>query len=121
MNAQHATPEQWNKLIRAIEYHESKGNAHARSRNGTYVGVLQISTVCVNAANKIVGHKKYTYNDRLSCEKSYEIFNVIQNKYNPKHDICLAVRLWGAGIVALKNKNVGMRAYREIMDIYNKL
>ncbi len=121
MNAQHATPEQWNKLIRAIEYHESKGNEHARSKNGTYAGVLQISTLCVDGANKIVGHKKYTYNDRLSREKSYEIFNVIQNKYNPKHDMCLAVRLWGAGIVALKNKNVGMKAYKEIMDIYNKL
>lgn len=118
--AQKATPEQWNNLIYCIEEHESNHKENAKSPNGLYWGPLQIAKVCVDGCNKIIGHKHFTYADRLSREKSYEMFNVVQNKYNPSHDMCLAVRLWAAGLVALKNPRVGMKQYHEVMSIYRK-
>ena len=118
--AQKATPEQWKNLIYCIEKHESNHKEKAKSPNGLYWGPLQIAKVCVDGCNKIVGYKKFTYADRLNREKSYEMFNVFQDKYNPSHDMCLAVRLWSAGLVALKNPKAGMKQYREVMSIYQK-
>lgn len=118
--AQKATAEQWNNLIYCIEEHESNHKENVKSPNGLYWGPLQIAKVCVDGCNKIIGHKHFTYADRLNREKSYEMFNIVQDKYNPDHDMCLAVRLWAAGLVALKNKNAGMKQYREVMVIYRK-
>lgn len=118
MQGQKACDSEWNDLIWSIAQHESKQNPNAR--NGQYVGYLQISPTLVNECNKIAGHKKFSYSDRLSREKSIEMFNTIQGRYNPQRDMNLAVRIWAAGLVALKNKSVGQRAYREIMAIYNR-
>ena len=63
----------------------------------------------VKECNKIVGSNKYTLNDRLNRQKSHEMFNIIQNKYNPHHDIELACRLWAVGLVALNNPNKGKK------------
>jgi len=111
----------WEKLIWAIEQHESKHIETVKSSNGKYWGCLQISEVLVRECNKIVGHNKYTYADRLNRKKSHEIFNIIQNRYNPKHDFCLAVRLWAVGLSALRNSRAGMQTYHKVMAIYNKL
>ena len=118
MNAQKASDSEWNDLIWSVSQHESKQNPNAR--NGQYVGYLQISPTLVNECNKIAGRKKFSYSDRLNREKSIEMFNTIQGRYNPQRDMNLAVRIWAAGLVALKNKSVGQRAYREIMAIYNR-
>ena len=118
MQAQKASDSEWNDLIWSIAQHESKQNANAR--NGQYLGILQISPVLVNECNKIAGYRKFTNADRASREKSIEMFNTIQGRYNPHRDMNLAVRLWGAGLVALRNPNVGQRAYREVMAIYNQ-
>ena len=116
--AQKASDSEWNDLIWSIAQHESKQNANAR--NGQYLGILQISPVLVNECNKIAGYRKFTNADRASREKSIEMFNTIQGRYNPQRDMNLAVRIWGAGLVALKNKNAGQRAYREVMAIYHR-
>ncbi|MGM9687240.1 MAG: hypothetical protein ACI3YI_13615 [Bacteroidaceae bacterium] len=118
MNARKASDSEWNDLIWSIAQHESKQNPNAR--NGQYVGYLQISPTLVNECNKIAGRKKFSNADRLSREKSIEMFNTIQGRYNPQHDMNLAVRIWAAGLVALKNHSAGQRAYREIMVIYNR-
>ncbi len=110
----------WNDLIEALAENESGYNPSAVSRDKKYVGYLQMSTGCVDGCNKILGKKVYTYNDRLSREKSIEMFNIIQSYYNKNRDMCLAIRLWGAGEKALKNPNIGQRAYQEVMAIYRK-
>lgn len=118
MDAQKASDSEWNDLIWAIAQHESKQNPHAR--NGQYLGILQISPVLVSECNKIVGYRKFSNADRANREKSIEMFNTIQGRYNPQRDMNLAVRLWAVGLSALKNPNAGQRAYREIMVIYNR-
>lgn len=120
MFAQKASETEWKNLIYSIEEHESNHIVTAKSSNGLYWGPLQIAKICVDECNKIIGHKHFTYADRLNREKSYEMFNIMQDRYNPGHDMCLAVRLWSAGLIALKNKNAGMKQYREVMAIYRK-
>ena len=90
----------WEPVIEAIIWHESKGNPHATS--GIYAGVLQISPVLVRECNNILKRrgitKQFSLNDRYSVEKSKEMFRLIMSKYNPENDIDKACRLWAGGI-----------------------
>ena len=94
------TDDEWNMLIKAISAVESGHNQKAV--NGQYVGILQIGRGCVMECNKIVGHQKYTYNDRYNPEKSIEMFQLIQGKYNPDRDLEKAARIWNGGPGSLK-------------------
>ena len=89
----------WNSMIQAICYVESKNNE--KVSNGGCAGILQISMICVKQANLIMQKKKkkkrYTSRDRYCKTKSIEIFNVIQDYFNPKHNIERAIRLWNGG------------------------
>jgi hypothetical protein len=71
----------------------------------------------------------YSYSQRATATEwknliyaieEHEMFNIIQNKYNPHHDIELACRLWAVGLVALNNPNKGKKSYREFMAIYER-
>lgn len=110
------TEKEWNTLIRAMIQCESKGNPKAK--NGPYVGVLQISKICVRGVNQI-GVKKFSYNDRLSREKSIEMFNIFNDKYNPDHDIEKAIRMWSGGVrysVKRTQKN-----YNKVIAVYKRM
>jgi len=89
----------WNPVIDAIIWHESKGQAHAV--NGPYVGVMQIAPILVRECNNILKargeSRRFTLNDRKSPEKSKEMFIVIMSKYNPENDIDKACRIWHGG------------------------
>lgn len=89
----------WNPVMDAIIWHESKGVATAR--HGQFVGVLQIHPVLVNGVNKILAARgdstRFTLNDRLSPEKSKQMFVIIQQHYNPECDVDKAIRIWAAG------------------------
>ncbi len=93
------TKNRWDNLIKAISVVESKENP--RAVNGKHVGILQISPVVVKECNRINKLKKkqkqYQYNDRYSKEKSIEMFWIIQDFYNPSHNIEKAIRLWNGG------------------------
>lgn len=93
------TKNRWDNLIKAISVVESKENPRAVS--GKHVGILQISPVVVKECNRINKLKKkqkqYRYNDRYSKEKSIEMFWIIQDFYNPSHNIEKAIRLWNGG------------------------
>lgn len=78
----------------AFAYVESRYHCDAVSANGLYVGLLQISKICVDECNRILKEDVYTYDDRYDCEKSREMFNVIQNHHNKNLDIDRAVDLW---------------------------
>lgn len=93
------TENRWDNLIKAISAVESKGNPKAVS--GKHVGILQISPIVVEDCNRINKLKKnknrFTYGDRYSVKKSIEMFNIIQDFYNPSHDREKAMRLWNGG------------------------
>lgn len=87
----------WDAVLNAISEIESKGIPDVVSKNGKYVGILQISTVLVDECNRLVGEKRFTYDHRLDVEKSYEMFFIIQRHYNKENDIEKAIRLWNGG------------------------
>ena len=49
----------WGPVMRAIEQVESDGRANAVSKNGKWVGCLQISEILVRQCNQILGKKKF--------------------------------------------------------------
>jgi hypothetical protein len=85
----------WNAFINALIHIESKGKWDAVGTSND-VGVLQITPICVEQANIYVGYDKYSLDDRLDSLKSVEIFNVIQNKMNPTHDLHFALKIWNS-------------------------
>ena len=110
------TEREWNTLIRALIYCESKGNPKAK--NGPYVGVLQMSPICVRGINQI-GVKKFSYNDRKSHEKSIEMFNIFMDRYNPTHDIEKAIRMWSGGVRYSVKKT--QKNYNKVIGVYNRM
>ena len=90
----------WNKVIDAIAIVESNNNPRAVGGGGS-VGLLQITPVLVKDCNKILAKqnksKRYSLSDRLNPEKSKEMFILIQEYYNPSHNIEKAIRLWNGG------------------------
>lgn len=87
----------WTQLINAIAKVESEYNPKAVSKNGKYVGYLQISKIIVDDCNRILGKNVYCYKHRYDKAKSIEMFIIIQRHYNSEKDIEKAIRLWNGG------------------------
>ena len=89
----------WSKVINAIVKVESRGNASAKSKD--CVGILQIRPILVAVCTEYLpmkGKKKrYTLADRLSPQKSKEMFILYQKRYNPTNNVEKAIRLWNGG------------------------
>ena len=100
----------YSELIEAIIAVESEGNVKAVSANGQCCGVLQITPILVKEVNNIVGHEKYSLQDRFDKEKSIEMFYIMQHAHNPSHDMRKAVGLW----------NRSQWYYKKVMSYYNK-
>ena len=100
INASYSQSFNWTKVINAIAMVESNNNPRAVGGGGS-VGLLQITPVLVRDCNKILAKqkssKRYTLSDRLNAEKSKEMFILIQEYYNPSHNIEKAIRLWNGG------------------------
>ena len=90
----------WTKVINAIARVESNNNPRAMGGGGS-VGLLQITPILVRDCNKILAKqnstKRYTLADRYNPEKSKEMFVIIQEYYNPSHNVEKAIRLWNGG------------------------
>ena len=78
-------------MIFALIWQESKGNPEAKNDNS--LGVLQITPIYVKEANNIVGYVKYNLENRKSVEKSIEMFNIVNDFYNPERDLHLALKI----------------------------
>ena len=91
----------WTKVIYAISQVESKGNPKAFNKNGNCAGLLQITPVLVREANQILAQRKsktrFTMQDRFDPNKSKQMFILIQEKYNPTHNVEKAIRIWNGG------------------------
>ena len=95
-------------LYSSIVWVESKGNANAKSRDGS-VGIIQIKPVMVKEVNRICKikgiDKKFTLADRKNPNKSEEMFWIYQEFYNPdinrdslsKEDMEIMARKWNGG------------------------
>lgn len=118
-----AKAKDWTKVIDAIIQVESEGKANAVNKNGSCVGLLQITSICVKECNDILkarkSKKRYTLNDRYNEKKSKEMFTLIQEKYNPSNNVETAIRLWNGGIGGLKNKKRTDSYYKKVMKYYN--
>lgn len=89
----------WDLFIAAIIYVESNNNINAK--NGKCIGPMQISPILVKECNNILKTKKinkhFKLSDRKSISKSKEMFILIQEKYNPGHNLRKAAKIWNAG------------------------
>ncbi len=112
----------WGLVMDAIEQVESEGRSNAVSKNGLYVGCLQISKILVRQCNQILGYKKYTYQDRLDKEKSHEMFIVYQEYFNKEGNMEKAIRLWNSGdLNCMRRKSRTEGYYQRVMNKFNQL
>jgi len=98
---------EWNLFLQAIIWVESRGNEKAVGK-GDCVGILQLTKIYVNEANRLLGFKKYSYDDRFDSLKSIEMFTLIQYVYNPEKDINKAM--------FYHNKKAGIEYKNKILD-----
>lgn len=70
-------------LVLAIIEVESGGRLHAKGSKGE-LGVLQIRPIMVREANRILGKEQYQLEDRLSLDKSIEMFHVYSDYWCSK-------------------------------------
>lgn len=87
------------KLIKSIIEVESRGNQ--RARNHGCCGELQISRTAIRDANEYLrkkgSRKRFDFSDRFNREKSVEVFNIEQERYNKEHSLEKAIRIWNGG------------------------
>ena len=60
----------------------------------------------------LIGEDKYKLSDRYNRDSSIEIFNIVQNHYNPTHNIVKAIKL--------HNPNAGKWYYIRVIKELNK-
>ena len=111
----------WSKIMNAIIQVESRGNAKAHNANGDCIGILQITPILVKQCNIWLKNqkssKRYTLKDRYDVGKSKEMFIMIQEHYNPSHNVEKAIRLWNGGSNYSVKKTNGY--YKKVMKYYN--
>ena len=76
---------EYDKLILAIAFTESRWNPDAVGKNGD-LGFLQITPVYVREANRVSG-ANFKHEDAFSIDSSLAMFAAIQGHYNPSRDI----------------------------------
>ena len=74
------------KLLHALKMAESGCKSDAIGDNGKAVGILQLHKVYVDDANRIVGYKKYSYNDRYDVRKSEEMTRIVLTHYGKHYE-----------------------------------
>jgi hypothetical protein len=114
----------WNRLIESIIYVESRNDSTVIGEKKNAVGVLQITPVYVYEVNRILEKsdstgvcKHFNLSDRFSKCKSIEMFNIYQNKKNPKRKLRLAIKLHNPKSYDSYADSV-MQKYKELKHIY---
>ena len=80
----------WDKLILAMCLTESEFKADALGSQDD-AGILQLRPIYVAEVNRISG-TSFTHEDAFDIDKSLEMFSLMQQHYNPGHDIETALR-----------------------------
>lgn len=102
----------WEDFTKALIWVESKGDSKAVGSNND-VGVLQITPILLHDCNRILEMEIFKLEDRLDSLKSVEMFNIIQDHYNPQHDYHWALKLWNSG--------APLSYHRKVMDRFNQI
>ena len=76
---------------------ESNGQRDAIGDSGNSVGIAQISKICVDDVNRILGHDAYTYGDRLDPQKAFLMFQTYVLHYFPNGGPEQWARCWNGG------------------------
>ena len=82
---------EWQKLMLAIAFTESRFNPDAVGNAGDY-GCLQLTPIYVKEVNRITG-SEYRHEDAFDIEMSLQMFAAIQDEYNPQRDLETAIYL----------------------------
>jgi hypothetical protein len=105
----------WSKVINAIIQVESGGDVNAKS--GKSVGPMQITPILVAECNRILemrnSRKRYSLADRVSLNKSKEMFLLIQDAHNPDNNVEHAIRSWNGG--QRYSKKATEKYYKKVM------
>lgn len=80
---------EWDKLILAISYTESKFKTDAVGNSQDY-GCLQITPSYCAEVNRISG-ANFKHEDAFDIDSSLAMFDAMQSHYNPDHDIDMAI------------------------------
>ena len=83
---------EWEIFLLALIEVESGNNPNAIGKTNDG-GVLQITPIYVREANRIQSDKVFTLEDRFDIQKSLEMFNVMNDRYNKDRDIEKAIKL----------------------------
>ena len=90
-------------VVNSVVEIESNGNVYAVGDNGRSVGPMQIQKIAVRDVNRILGEKRFSYDDRFCSEKSAEMF-YIYTYYYTRYDrlgrqrtLQDIVRVWNGG------------------------
>ncbi len=106
-------PNDWELFKQALIEVESGGESSAvGSKND--LGVLQITPIYVEEVNRLTGWNRYAHSDALDPQKSLEMFEVMQGKYNPIRSLKKALILHNPNAM---NKHT--MSYYEYKVMYN--
>ena len=105
------------RLFNAISEHETMGGKYLIGDNGKAKGYAHIHKVMVDDVNRILGSKVYGYEDRMSRDKSFEMFVVFQGHYNPEFNIKNGCMMWNAG-ADMQPFEKASAYYEKVMKFY---
>lgn len=108
----------WETMKLAIIKTESEFNPFAVGTKGD-LGLFQITPIYVKEVNRILGEEAYIHEDAFCPEKAMEMFNIMQNHHNPKHDISKAITLHNP--TALPQYAIKVRKNMEWVRQYEQL
>ena len=108
-------------LWRAIVKVESGGNTRAWNKTTDAVGIAQIRKTVVDDCNRILGHKRFSYNDRWSRRASRRMFDIYLNYWARHYEkqtgraatAEIRARIWNGGPNGWK--------YRETEDYWERV
>ena len=113
----------WSKVMDAIIQVESEGNAKAHNPIGDCCGVLQITKILVKECNQILqrekSSKRYTNEDRYNVGKSKEMFVLLQEHFNPEHNVEKAIKCWNCGFYTKNWRTKSKEYYIRVMKHYS--
>jgi hypothetical protein len=120
--AQSQEKQKWERVMNAIIQVESEGNPKAHNPNGDCAGILQIVPILVKECNNILAKQKskrrYTNADRYNAQKSKEMFILLQEHFNPEHNVEKAIKQWNCGFYTKDWKSKSIGYYKKVMKHY---
>lgn len=110
---------EWDILYESIKICESNNNPLSKNKKSSATGDIQALNIYVYDVNRILGENKYTLNCRFDPNKTREMFEIIQNHYNPEHNIKKAIVIHRYGPGNIENKFLKCSSY--YLNIINKM